>query len=62
MKMKEIIFPGVDLAGVDHQQQIDILKKNKISNMNTITTTQNIFEIGVFIIMRILIRSNWMGY
>ena len=61
MKKKEIIFPGVDLAGVDHQQQIDILKKNKISNMNTLTTTQTIFEIGVFIIMRILIRSNWMG-
>ena len=61
MKKKEIIFPGVDLAGVDHQQQIDILKKNKISNMNTLTTTQTIFLIGVFIIMRILIRSNWMG-
>ena len=33
-KKKEIIFPGVDLAGVDHQQQIEKLKKTNMSHMN----------------------------
>ena len=61
-KKKEIIFPGVDLAGVYHEQLIKKLNKTKMSYMNTIITTQRIFTIRMLIIMIRLIRKNWMGY
>ena len=42
--------------------KLNKLKKRKMSNMNTITTTQKIFMMRRLIMMRILIRTNWMGY
>ena len=39
---KEIIFPDVDLEGVDHQNKLEKLKKTRMRNMNMITTKQKI--------------------
>ena len=55
-KKERNYFPGVDLAGVDHQQQIEKSKKTKMRNINMKTTTHKVF------IMGILIRKYWVGY
>ena len=61
-KKSKIISPDVDLERVAHQQQIEKLKKIKMQNMNTIITAHNMFIMRRFIMMRRLIRKNWIGY
>ena len=39
-KKKELIFPDVDLEGVDHQKKKNKSKKTRMRNMNMITTTK----------------------
>ena len=64
-KKKEIVFPDIDLTGVDHQQKLNKLKKTKMMNMINmikITTTHKTFTVRGLIMMKILIRNNWMSY